>query len=210
RVEAPGGGQVTDGQVDDDHAVHGTSLSHGRGAGRSAPDPTDPAHAAKSSRPAAMTSAAAAGRQEELPEEGGPTMPTLQPCLWCDSEGLEAAEFYVSVFPRSEIAEVSRWSGAAPEREGTPLTVSFRLDGREFVALNGGPGRPFTEAVSLLVDCADQAEVDHYRERLLEGGGRESRCGWLTDRYGLSWQVVPTRLQELLSDPDPGRAKRAM
>lgn len=137
-------------------------------------------------------------------------MPTIQTCLWFDSEGLEAAEFYVSVFPRSEIVEVSRWSGAAPGLEGTPLTVSFRLDGREFVALNGGPGRPFTEAVSLLVDCADQAEVDHYRERLLEGGGRESRCGWLTDRYGLSWQVVPTRLQELLSDPDPGRAKRAM
>lgn len=137
-------------------------------------------------------------------------MPTIQTCLWFDAEGLEAAEFYVSVFPRSQILDVTRWSAADPELEGRPLTVSFRLDGRDFVALNGGPGRPLTEAVSLQVDCADQAEVDHYWERLLEGGGRESRCGWLTDRYGLSWQIVPVRMQELLGDPDPGRAKRAM
>ncbi len=135
-------------------------------------------------------------------------MPTMQTCLWYDTEGLEAAERYVSIFPRSEILEVMRWGENNPERAGEPLTVRFTLDGREFVALNGGPGRPFTEAVSIMVGCADQAEVDRYWDGLLADGGRESMCGWLTDRYGLSWQIVPTRLLELMNDPDPARAGR--
>ncbi|WP_324651095.1 VOC family protein [Georgenia sp. H159] len=137
-------------------------------------------------------------------------MPSIATCLWFDTEGLEAAEFYVSVFPRSEVVEVTRWGGSNPEREGEPLTVHFRLDGRDFTALNGGPGHPLTDAISVEVQCADQAEVDHYWERLLEAGGREVQCGWLTDRYGLSWQIVPTRMIQLLKDPDPGRARRAM
>jgi len=132
----------------------------------------------------------------------------MSTCLWFDTEALEAAELYVSVFPRSEVLEVVRWGENNPERTGQPLSVTFRLDGRDFVALNGGPGRPFTEAVSIMVGCADQAEVDHYWSRLLAGGGRESMCGWLADRYGLSWQIVPTRLLELMNDPDPARAGR--
>src|SRR5690606_16790099 len=143
-----------------------------------------------------------AGRREEHP------VPEMSTCLWFDTEALEAAELYVSVFPRSEVLEVVRWGENNPERTGQPLSVTFRLDGRDFVALNGGPGRPFTEAVSIMVGCADQAEVDHYWSRLLEGGGRESMCGWLADRYGLSWQIVPTRLLELMNDPDPARAGR--
>ncbi|WP_286010728.1 VOC family protein [Oceanitalea stevensii] len=132
----------------------------------------------------------------------------MSTCLWFDTEALEAAELYVSVFPRSEVLEVVRWDENNLELTGQPLSVTFRLDGRDFVALNGGPGRPFTEAVSIMVGCADQAEVDHYWSRLLAGGGRESRCGWLADRYGLSWQIVPTRLLELMNDPDPARAGR--
>jgi len=135
-------------------------------------------------------------------------MPTMTTCLWYDTEALDAAERYVSIFPRSEILEVTRWGENNPERAGEPLTVRFTLDGREFVALNGGPGRPFTEAVSIMVGCADQAEVDRYWEGLLADGGRESMCGWLADRYGLSWQIVPTRLLELMNDPDPARAGR--
>ncbi|MCM3659506.1 VOC family protein [Georgenia satyanarayanai] len=135
-------------------------------------------------------------------------MPEMSICLWFDTEALEAAELYVSVFPRSEVLEVVRWGENNPAQAGKPLSVTFRLDGRDFVALNGGPGRPFTEAVSIMVGCADQAEVDHYWSRLLEGGGREARCGWLADRYGLSWQIVPTRLLELMNDPDPARAGR--
>ncbi|MBD8060940.1 VOC family protein [Actinomycetaceae bacterium Sa1BUA1] len=135
-------------------------------------------------------------------------MPEMSTCLWFDTEALEAAELYVSVFPRSEVLEVVRWDENNLELTGQPLSVTFRLDGRDFVALNGGPGRPFTEAVSIMVGCADQAEVDHYWSRLLAGGGRESRCGWLADRYGLSWQIVPTRLLELMNDPDPARAGR--
>ncbi|QDB78990.1 VOC family protein [Georgenia sp. 311] len=135
-------------------------------------------------------------------------MPTVTTCLWFDTQALEAAELYVSVFPRSAISEIVRWGDNDPERVGEPLTVRFTLDGRELLALNGGPGRPFTEAVSLQVGCADQAEVDRYWEALLAAGGTESMCGWLTDRYGLSWQIVPERLLELLGDPDPARAGR--
>jgi predicted 3-demethylubiquinone-9 3-methyltransferase (glyoxalase superfamily) len=130
------------------------------------------------------------------------------PNLWFDTQAEEAAEFYVSVFKNSRIVHVMRYTEAGPGEPGTVVTVEFELDGQRFVGINGGPQFPFTEAVSFQVDCADQAEVDHYWERLTDGG-QEVQCGWLKDRYGLSWQVVPAGLADLLGDPDPDRAKRA-
>lgn len=137
-------------------------------------------------------------------------MPKITPCLWFDTQAREAAEFYTSVFPNSRITEVTYYGDAGPMAAGTELTVLFEIDGQELVALNGGPRFPFTEAVSFQIDCADQAEVDRYWDALLAGGGEESQCGWLKDRYGLSWQVVPRDLPALLNDPDPERARRAM
>ena len=136
-------------------------------------------------------------------------MPRIIPNLWFDTEGLEAAEFYISVFPNSKITDVSYYTEAGPGEAGTVLTVDFVLDGQPFTAINGGPQFTFDEAVSLAVECADQDEVDHYWSRLSDGG-EEGQCGWLKDRYGLSWQVVPEGLAELFSDPDPRRAHRAM
>ncbi len=130
-------------------------------------------------------------------------------CLWFDTEGEEAAEFYCSVIPNSRVNGVSRYGPAGPRPEGTAMTVDFELDGKPYVALNGGPDYTFSEAVSLQVSCADQAEVDHYWDTLSQGG-EPGPCGWLKDRFGLSWQVVPTALPELLGDPDPDRAQRAM
>ncbi|MEU3460544.1 VOC family protein [Streptomyces sp. NPDC006733] len=136
-------------------------------------------------------------------------MPRITPNLWFDTEGEEAAKFYTSVFPNSEITSVTHYTEAGPGKAGTVLTVTFLLDGQEYLAINGGPQFPFTEAVSLMIACADQAEIDYYWSKLSEGG-EEGPCGWLKDRYGLSWQVVPTGMDELLNDPDPGRAQRAM
>lgn len=136
-------------------------------------------------------------------------MNTITPCLWFDTEAEEAAAFYTSVFPGSRVLEVARYGEGAPRPAGTVMTVTFELDGQEFVALNGGPEFRFTEAVSFQVSCHDQEEVDEYWARLSEGGS-EGPCGWLKDRFGLSWQIVPTRLSELLSDPDRDRAARAM
>lgn len=136
-------------------------------------------------------------------------MPRITPNLWFDTQGQEAAEFYVSVFPNSEITNVTRYGEAGPGPAGTVLTVDFVLDGQEYTAINGGPQFTFTEAISLLVNCADQAEVDHYWTALSEGGA-EVQCGWLKDRYGLSWQVCPVGMIELLNDRDPGRSQRAM
>jgi predicted 3-demethylubiquinone-9 3-methyltransferase (glyoxalase superfamily) len=136
-------------------------------------------------------------------------MPRITPNLWFDTEGLEAAEFYVSVFPNSEIKNVSYHGEAGPGPAGTVLTVDFALDGQEYTAINGGPEFTFDEAISLLINCADQDEVDYYWTKLSEGG-EEGPCGWLKDRFGLSWQVIPAALGELLSDPDEGRAQRAM
>jgi predicted 3-demethylubiquinone-9 3-methyltransferase (glyoxalase superfamily) len=136
-------------------------------------------------------------------------MPRITPNLWFDTEGQEAAEFYVSVFPNSKITNISHYGEAGPRPAGTVLTVDFTLDGQEFTAINGGPEFHFDEAISLLIDCADQDEVDYYWTKLSEGG-EESQCGWLKDRYGLSWQVVPAGLGELLTDPDPERGQRAM
>ena len=136
-------------------------------------------------------------------------MPRIIPNLWFDTEALEAAEFYCGIFPNSGIARVSHYTEAGPGEAGTVLTVDFNLDGQPFTAINGGPQFPFTEAVSLLVDCADQAEVDRYWAALTHGG-EEVQCGWLKDRYGLSWQICPSDLGEVLGDTDPERAKRAM
>src|SRR3954470_6660206 len=130
-------------------------------------------------------------------------------CLWFDTEGEEAAEFYCSVIPDSRILGVTNYGDGDPERAGTAMTVSFELDGKPYVALNGGPNFTFNEAVSLQVSCESPEEGDQYWAVHSEGGS-EGPCGWLKDRYGLSWQIVPTALPELLGDPDPGRAQRAM
>ncbi|MEU9607232.1 VOC family protein [Streptomyces sp. NPDC048057] len=137
-------------------------------------------------------------------------MPRIIPNLWFDTQGKEAAEFYCSIFPRSRITRVMHYGEAGPRPAGTVLTVDFELDGQRYTAINGGPEFTFTEAVSLLVECADQEEVDRYWRALTADGGEPGQCGWLKDKYGLSWQVVPHGLDEVLSDPDPARADRAM
>ncbi|MGW4698424.1 VOC family protein [Kitasatospora cineracea] len=129
--------------------------------------------------------------------------------LWFDDQAEQAAEFYTSVFEYGRITDVQRYSDAGPGEAGSVMLVSFELFGQEFLALNGGPAFRFNEAVSLQVDCADQAEVDRYWELLTADGGAPGPCGWLKDRYGLSWQIVPRRMTELLADPDPERARRA-
>jgi predicted 3-demethylubiquinone-9 3-methyltransferase (glyoxalase superfamily) len=136
-------------------------------------------------------------------------MPNITPYLWFDTEGEEAARFYTSIFPNSRILEVARYGSAGPRPEGTVMTVSFELDGKRFVALNGGPDFSFNEAVSLLVDCETQEEVDSYWNTLSEGG-EQGPCGWLKDRFGLSWQIIPTALPRLLGDPDREKAQRVM
>lgn len=135
-------------------------------------------------------------------------MPRITPNLWFDDQALEAAEFYVSIFPNSRITDVLHYTAAGPGPEGTVLSVNFELDGQPFTGINGGPIFPFTEAVSLLIDCKDQAEIDHYWARLTDGG-EEVQCGWLKDRYGLSWQVVPEGWEAIVNDPDRERARRA-
>jgi len=134
----------------------------------------------------------------------------ITPFLWFDTEALEAAEFYVSLFEDSKILGVSRYGEGGPGPAGSVMVVNFQLAGQEFMALNGGPMFKFTEAVSLYVHCATQAEVDYLWENLIADGGEESMCGWLKDRYGLSWQIIPDALGELLGDPDPEKAGRVM
>ncbi|MGZ4635393.1 VOC family protein [Oryzihumus sp.] len=129
--------------------------------------------------------------------------------LWFDTEAEEAAAFYVSVFKNSRVVSVSHYTDAGPRPAGMVLAVEFELDGQRFVGINGGPEFTFDEAISLAVDCEDQASIDYYWERLSEGG-EEGPCGWLKDRFGLSWQVVPTELDALMRDEDPARAQRAM
>jgi len=136
-------------------------------------------------------------------------MPKITPCLWFDTQGEEAARFYTSIFPNSRIVDVAHYGEAGPRDAGTVMVVKFELDGQEFVALNGGPEFTFDEAISFQIDCADQEEVDRYSEALTDGG-EQGPCGWVKDRFGLSWQVVPKRMIELLSDPDEARAQRAM
>lgn len=136
-------------------------------------------------------------------------MPRITPNLWFDTEGKEAAEFYCSVFPNSKINGVTYYNEAGPREAGTVLTVDFELDGQRITAINGGPEFTFDEAVSFMIECADQKEVDYYWDKLTDGG-EESQCGWLKDRFGFSWQVVPGGMEEVLNDPDPERAQRAM
>jgi predicted 3-demethylubiquinone-9 3-methyltransferase (glyoxalase superfamily) len=136
-------------------------------------------------------------------------MQKLTPCLWFDTEGEEAAKFYTSVFPNSKIVEVTRYGSAGPRDEGTVMTVSFELDGQRFTALNGGPDFTFSEAISFEVSCDSQEEVDRYWSTLSEGG-EEGPCGWLKDKFGVSWQIVPKVLIELITDPDQEKAQRVM
>jgi predicted 3-demethylubiquinone-9 3-methyltransferase (glyoxalase superfamily) len=136
-------------------------------------------------------------------------MHEITPCLWFDTEGEEAAQFYTSVFPNSKIVDVARYGEAGPRPEGMVMTVSFELDGHKFVALNGGPDFNFNEAISFQVSCKNQDEVDTFWSKLSEGG-EEGPCGWLKDKYGVSWQIVPTALSELLSDPDREKSQRVM
>ena len=128
-------------------------------------------------------------------------MPSITPSLWFDNDLEQAAEFYTTVFPNSRVESMNRHTGEV-------VSASFILDGTRFVGINGGPQFPFTEAVSFMVNCKDQDEVDYYWDRLLDGG-RESQCGWLKDRFGVSWQIVPDRLFELLNDPAPARVAAA-
>ena len=136
-------------------------------------------------------------------------MQKITPFLWFDTQAEEAAKFYASVFPNSKILKTARYGEAGPGPKGSVMTVEFELAGQRMIALNGGPLFKFTEAISLSVDCKDQKEVDHYWTKLSQGG-QESMCGWLKDRYGLSWQVNPAILGELLSGPDAKKAKRVM
>jgi len=136
-------------------------------------------------------------------------MSKVTPFLWFDDQAEEAANFYVSLFKNSEIHNVNRYGEAGPGPAGTAMVVSFQLDGQEFNALNGGPTFKFTEAVSFVIDCKSQDEVDHFWDKLSEGG-ETSQCGWLKDKFGLSWQVVPSALVEMLGDKDPAKSNRVM
>ena len=132
------------------------------------------------------------------------------PNLWFDTQALEAAEFYCGIFPNSSVNDVTRYTEAGPGEPGSVLTVDFTLDGQRFTAINGGPQFPFTEAISLEINCAGQAEVDRYWAALTADGGEPSQCGWCRDRFGLSWQVVPRQMGDYLGGSDPDGARRAM
>lgn len=136
-------------------------------------------------------------------------MQKITPFLWFDTQAEAAANFYVSVFKNSQIVSVSRYGDTGPGPKGAVMTVEFELDGQRFVGLNGGPNFAFTEAVSFVVDCATQEEVDYFWQKLSEGG-KEVQCGWLKDKYGLSWQVVPTIAIQYLKDKDPEKSQRVM
>ena len=141
-------------------------------------------------------------------------MPKITPFLWFDHQAEEAMNFYVSIFKNSKVLTVTRYSEAASQAAGRPkdsvMTAAFELEGQKFVALNGGPHFKFTEAVSFVVNCGDQQEVDFFWGKLTADGGQESQCGWLKDKYGLSWQIVPTVLIEMLQDKDPEKSQRVM
>jgi predicted 3-demethylubiquinone-9 3-methyltransferase (glyoxalase superfamily) len=136
-------------------------------------------------------------------------MPKIAPCLWFDTEAEEAARFYTSVFPNSRIVDVAHYGSAGPRPEGMVMTATFELDGQRFIALNGGPEFTFSEAISFEVHCETQDEVDEFWSTLSDGG-EEGPCGWLKDRYGVSWQIVPNRLIELIADPDREKSQRVM
>ncbi len=137
-------------------------------------------------------------------------MQKITSMLWFDGQAEEAAKFYVSVFKNSKMGKVLRYGDAGPGPKGSVMVASFEVEGHEFTALNGGPQFKFTEAVSFVVHCKTQEEVDYYWDKLLAGGGQESMCGWLKDKFGLSWQITPDALLELLSDPDPAISQSVM
>jgi predicted 3-demethylubiquinone-9 3-methyltransferase (glyoxalase superfamily) len=137
-------------------------------------------------------------------------MQTITPFLWFDANAEEAVQFYTSIFKNSKIISTARYGDAGPGPKGSVMTCQFQIAGQEFIALNGGPQFKFTEAVSFTVSCENQQEVDDYWTKLTAGGGEEGPCGWLKDKFGLSWQVVPTALPKLLQDPDPEKAQRVM
>src|ERR1700732_3143346 len=136
-------------------------------------------------------------------------MKKITPCLWFDGQAEEAVKFYVSIFKNSKVGSITRYGDAGPGPKGTVMIVTYQLEGQDFIALNGGPVFQFTEAISFVVNCETQEEVDRFWEKLSEGG-QEGQCGWLKDKYGLSWQIVPTALTEMLKDKDPQKAKRVM
>ena len=138
-------------------------------------------------------------------------MDKISPCLWFDGKAEDAAKFYTSIFPNSRITSIDRSPGETPSGpKDMVLTVNFTLDGRSFIGLNGGPDFKFNEAISLSIDCDDQAEVDRYWDALLAGGGEESVCGWLKDRFGVSWQVIPRQLPEMMNSSDRAAAARVL
>ena len=137
-------------------------------------------------------------------------MSKITPFLWFNDQAEEAMKFYISIFKNSKVGKVARYGDAGPGPKGSVMTASFELDGQEFTALNGGPHFKFTEAVSFVVNCEDQKEIDYYWTKLTSEGGQESQCGWLKDKFGLSWQIVPKILGKLLSDADPSRSQRVM
>jgi predicted 3-demethylubiquinone-9 3-methyltransferase (glyoxalase superfamily) len=134
----------------------------------------------------------------------------ITPFLWFDGTAEEAINLYVSIFKNSRIVSITRYGDAGPGPSGTVMSANFELEGQEFMALNGGPQFPFTEAISFLVNCESQQEVDELWDKLTANGGEGQPCGWLKDRYGLSWQIIPTALGRMLGDPDPARAGRVM
>ena len=136
-------------------------------------------------------------------------MSKITPFLWFDNQAEEAMNFYVSLFKNSKVGNVSRYGEGSPVPAGTVMSATFELDGQTIMALNGGPQFKFTEAISFYVDCADQAEVDHFWNKLCEGG-EPGPCGWLKDKFGLSWQIIPKQLGQMLGDPNPDRSRRAM
>jgi len=135
-------------------------------------------------------------------------MPKITPFLWFDNSAEQAAQFYTSIFRNSKILQTSRYPEGAPGPKGSVMTMKFELNGQEFIALNGGPHFKFNEAISFSVNCETQKEIDEYWEKLTSGGGKEVQCGWLKDKYGLSWQIVPAALGQLMADKDPKKAKR--
>ena len=137
-------------------------------------------------------------------------MQKITPFLWFDNNAEQAAEFYVSIFKNSKILNVSRYGDAGPGPKGSVMVVNFQLAGQEFTALNGGPQFKFSEAFSLVVNCENQKELDEYWSKLTSGGGQESQCGWLKDKFGFSWQIVPTELGKLISAKDPAKTNRVM
>jgi predicted 3-demethylubiquinone-9 3-methyltransferase (glyoxalase superfamily) len=137
-------------------------------------------------------------------------MQKIVPNLWFDTEAEEAANFYVSVFEDARILNVTHYTEAAPRQAGMVMTVEWELEGQRFIGINGGPQFKFDEAVSFQIECKDQAEVDYYWEKLTADGGKEGQCGWVTDKYGLAWQVTPAGIDELFADSDPERGRRAM